>query len=168
MVESKRIRVERAADRKDFAEFMKGEQIYEIPIEFVNPEGTVYEIPIVYTPATAFDLAVIYGDFDKNEDTEGQFEYTAQLFNFCIKGECGVRFVNCPKGEADYEKGEISVRDLTVESKSLLEAAFSPGVGKSGQELEQKLKVSRRKIGKGGRRKNSVGVDAGTIADLSL
>ena len=165
---SERIRVTKAADRKLFADFMKGEKIYEIIIEFENPEGGIFEVPVVYTPATAFDLAVIYGDFDKDEDTEGQFEYTAQLFNFCIKGDCGIKFVNCPKGQADYEKGEISVRDLTVEGKQMLETAFSPGIGKSGQELEQKLKVARRQIGKGMQRKNTSGMDAGTALDLSL
>lgn len=166
---SKKVRIDRSNSRKEFASFMKGSKKYEIIIEFENPQtDEIFEIPIVYTPATAFDLAAIYADFDADSDTEEQFEYSCDVFNFCIDRACGIKFVNCEKGQANYEAGEISIRDLTVEQKQLLETAFSPGVGKSGPQLEQKLKNSRRQVGKGVSCKDAAGMDVRALTDLSV
>lgn len=166
---SKRLRVEKADARQEFARFMKGAKKYEIIIEFENPQtDEIFEVPIIYTPATAFDLAAIYADFDADADVEEQFDYSCDVFNFCIDRACGIKFVNCEKGQANYEAGEISIRDLTVENKQLLETAFSPGVGKSGPQLEQKLKGARRQVGKGVSCKNAAGMDVGAASDLLI
>lgn len=147
----KKIRVERQEDRMEFAKFMRGNRVMEFTMKMENPiTGDVFELPIVYEPATAFDVAEIYADLDKNASTEEQFERTMEIFNICVKN---VKFVNTPRGMANYEAGEISMQDLTLEQKQMIEKEVIPGVGKSPEQLEQELKASRRQVGKGGRRK---------------
>jgi hypothetical protein len=158
-VTSKIRRIETANDRSEFAAFMKGEKIYETVITMTDPmTKDTFEVPVVYSPATAFDIATIYADIDKDASTEEQFDYTTQLFQFAIRSP---RFVNVPKGTANYEAGEISMQDLMTDQKLMLERAVAPGVGKSGADLEQELKASRRQVGKGSRSKKSSGMDAG-------
>jgi len=78
--------------KEKFAAFMMGEKIYEITIKMEDPQsGDIFELPIVYSPATAFDIATIYSDLDPKDSVEVQFDYTMQLFNFCIRN---FKFVN--------------------------------------------------------------------------
>ena len=140
----KKIKVD-AAKRKEFAEFMKGSKLYETDIIFEDPKtGKEYAIPIEYEQATAFDLANIYNGLDPNATPEEQFEYSVDLFNYCVKYR-GATFVNCDKGMANYGAGEISIRDLTLGEKQKLEMLFTPGMGKSGEQLERQLKADSRK-----------------------
>lgn len=162
----KKIKVDHTK-RKEFAAFMKGQRLYKTDIVFEDPlTGTEYEIPIEYEQATAFDLAAIYSDLDPNAGPEEQFEYSTDLFNFCVKYR-GATFVNCEKGQADYGAGEISIRDLTLGEKQKLEILFTPGMGKSGEQLERKLKADSRKAGKGVRGRTTE-VDEPTSPGISL
>lgn len=148
---SRKVRID-SENRADFARFMKGERVYKTTIKFEDPTSdVVYEIPVEYEQATAFDFAAIYSDIDPSATLEDRFEYDMQLFNFCVKGR-GVVFTNDDKGRADYGIGEISIRDLPFDEKQRLEMLFAPGVGKTGQQYEQELKADRRKNRKGVRR----------------
>ena len=156
---NKRIRVEGVTAKQEFADFMNGEKIYEFMLSIENPKnGDIFDIPIIYSQATAFDLMTIYADMDPKDSPEVQFDYTMQLFNFCIVPQCGIRFVNVPKGTANYTKGEISMQDLLTDQKMMLERLVAPGTGKSELELKSQLKAAVRKVGKGGRSKNPGGV----------
>jgi len=147
---TKEIKVEDSESMSAFGKFMRTEQIYEIEVKFEGPDGTTFTIPVVYTPATAFQIAKVYEDAKKDMETEETFDYMADLFNITIRNW---RFVNVPAGKANYEEGELSVRDLTAEARNMLERAVAPGVGKTAEQLEQDIKANRRKVGKGNRRK---------------
>lgn len=147
---TKEIRVETGESMATFGQFMRSEQIYEIEVKIEGPDGTVFKIPVVYTPATAYQIAKIYEDAKKEMETDETFDYMADLFNLCIKNW---RFSNVPAGKANYEEGELSVRDLTPDAKNMLERAVAPGVGKTPEQLERDIKANRRKVGKGSGRK---------------
>lgn len=166
---NKRIRVEGITAKKEFADFMAGEKIYEFTLSVENPKtGDIFDIPIVYSQATAFDIMTIYADLDPKDSVEVQFDYTMQLFNFCIDSRCGIRFVNVPKGTANYLKGEISMQDLLTDQKMIFERLVAPGTGKSDLELKQQLKAASRKVGKRSGNKDSFGMAETPDAGVSL
>lgn len=128
------------------AEIMKKrkEETFKKTLVFESPDGENFDLEIEYTPATAYDLAVIYDGYD-NPTVEEIFDLMAELFNYTIKN---IKWVNVPAGTANYENGELSVQDLTIEQRQELEMAVAPGVGKSAK-LIQKPKAHRGKHGKG-------------------
>lgn len=154
---SKEIRVEDTESMAAFGQFMRSEKIYEIEVKMEGPDGTIFKIPIVYVPATAYQIAKVYEDAKKDMTTEESFDYMAELFNMCVRNWS---FSNSPAGKANYEEGELSVRDLTQDARSLLEKAVAPGVGKTAEQLEQDIKANRRKVGKGNRRKSKMGAES--------
>ncbi len=125
------------------------EKLYTIPLALELPDGGKLEIDIVYRPLMAFEIAKIYDGVDKELPPEEQFRYLAVQFSQSIQNW---RFANVPRGTADYENGELSVRDLTWEQRQLLEKATAPGLGKSSEAVDAEVKRTRRLVGKGDRR----------------
>lgn len=134
----------------EFSAFMKGEKIFEIQVPIEAPDGRTFKIPLVYEPNTAFTVAKVYEGSGDNLTPEEQFEYMATLFN---KASRNWTWTNKPAGSSNYMEHEISVQDLNVDTRKLLEAALNPGIGEDTASINKKLVSNRRQVGKGNRRK---------------
>lgn len=143
------VTVENKESLDQFAQFMRGEKLFEIRISMEGPDGSTFEIPIVYEPMTAYQIAKIFEDATPNNTPDEQFDYLADILNESVRNW---KFSNCAKGKADYANGEISVRDLTQDARLLLERAIAPGVSKSSDQIDRELAKNRRRVGKGMRR----------------
>jgi len=144
------IKVEDDATLKEFADFMgSSEKIYEIMVPVEAPDGRLFQLPIVYSPATAYTIAKIYEDMSRNATTEDIFDRMCDLFNHCIKNWT---FISSDTRKADIMSHEINIRELIPDSRTRIERAIAPGLGKSNDEYQQELKTNRRKVGKGMRK----------------
>ncbi len=128
------------------------EKLYVIPMALELPDGGKLEIDIIYKPLMAFEIAKIYDGVEKDLPPEEQFRYLAVQYSQAVQNW---RFANVPRGAADYENGELSVRDLTWEQREVLSQATAPGLGKSAEAVGAEVKRTRRLVGKGDRREPS-------------
>lgn len=143
---SDKINIDESSDgMTQWATFMKGEKLYELDLPFEMPNGDIFIKTVVYEPATAKMIADIYADIDKNDGVDEQFERMAEMFSLCIRN---FTFNNKKPGTSNYSNGEMSVQDLTLYQRNLLEAAIAPGIGKSAAELQQDVKDNSRSLGK--------------------
>lgn len=149
MTKKQTVIVDGPTARDQFASFMRGEQLFELTIRMEGLDGVTFDIPIIYEPMTAYQIAKIFEDAAPNNTPDEQFDYLADILNEAVRNWT---FVNAPKGKADYANGEISVRDLTQDNRLLLERAIAPGVSKSTADIERELAKNRRRVGKGVRR----------------
>jgi len=72
----------------------------------------------------------------------------ADMFNAAVRRAGGsIRFTMDPRGKANYAAGEIALADLSREDVRKLEAAISPSMSKSDEDLAFEISVSRREVG---------------------
>ncbi len=78
-----------------------------------------------------------------------------------------IRFVLAPRGKANYAAGEISIEDLTRDDLRRLEAAISPGISKSEEDIEDEVRASRRQAGPASPKPKRMFVDPGGTGENS-
>lgn len=85
-----------------------------------------------------------------------------EMLNTAVRKAGGkIRFVLAPRGKANYAAGEISIEDLTRDDLRRLEAAISPGISKSEEDIEDEVRASRRQAGPSPPKPQRVPVDPG-------
>jgi hypothetical protein len=85
-----------------------------------------------------------------------------EMLNAAVKKAGGkIRFVLAPRGKANYAAGEISIEDLTRDDLRRLEAAISPGISKSEEDIEDEVRASRRQAGAPSKKPQRVPLDSG-------
>lgn len=85
-----------------------------------------------------------------------------EMLNTAVRKAGGkIRFVLAPRGKANYAAGEISIEDLTRDDLRRLEAAISPGISKSEEDIEDEVRASRRQAGAASKKPKRVPLDPG-------
>jgi hypothetical protein len=84
------------------------------------------------------------------------------MFNTAIKRAGGkIKFVNVPRGQANYAAGELSIEDLSRNDVRRLEAAISPGMNKSDEDIQIDARPGRRQAGAAPPKPRRMSVDSG-------